>query len=250
MTRKLAPIAFLACSLAGTARASQLITNGGFETNGLAGWTVTTELGSFTGTGFYADTLTVTPESGTTTVGAESGKDYAVSDNAGGSGTAILSQTFIVPAGLSSVILSYGLFVNSYGGDIVNAAAGLDYSKGADQYGGVSLLSAGTSLFSTSAGVLTNFYQGTDSSATNPNAYTNYSYNITPLVGAGGTFILRFAEVNNQDILNLGVDNVSILTSTAAAPEPASVVLLFAAMGGVWLAIRLKPTPPASSPAE
>jgi hypothetical protein len=54
------------------------------------------QTGSFTGTGFYADSLTTTPESGSPTAGPKTGADYAVSDTSGGPGTAILSQTFTV----------------------------------------------------------------------------------------------------------------------------------------------------------
>jgi hypothetical protein len=174
-------------------------------------------------------------------VGPESGSYYAVSDSQG-TGTLILSQTFTVPTGAASVILSFGLFVNSYGGDIVNTVAGLDFSgtadpgNPADQYGAVSLLSSGASLFSTSTGVLSNFYQGTDSAANNPNHYTNYTDNITSLVGSGGTFTLRFAEVNNVNYLNMGVDNVSVVfTPTTATPEPSSIVLTLSALGAIWL---------------
>jgi hypothetical protein len=237
MIRLLARIGFLVCSATGIACASQLITNGGFETGSLSGWTVTGEAGSYAGSGFFASNSTTTPQSGSTTVGPESGSYYAVSDGVGPA-TEILSQTFTVPAGAASVILSFGLFVNSYGGDIVNTAAGLDFSGAANQYGVVSLLSSGASLFSTTTGVLGNFYQGTDSAATNPNHYTNYNDNITSLVEAGGTFTLRFAEVNNVNYLNMGVDNVSVVyTAATATPEPSSIVLTLSALGAIWFGI-------------
>jgi len=232
---------FLAFSAIGIAGASQLITNGGFEAGSLSGWTVTSEAGSYAGSSFFASTSTITPQSSSTTVGPESGSYYAVSDSKDYA-TLILSQTFTVPAGAASVILSFGLFVNSYGGDIVNTAAGLDFSgttdpnNPANQYGLVSLLSSGASLFSTTTGVLGNFYQGTDSAATNPNHYTNYTDNITSLVEAGGTFTLRFAEVNNVNYLNMGVDNVSVVyTPTTATPESSSIVLTFLGLGVIWL---------------
>jgi hypothetical protein len=235
MKKRLARIGFLVCSATGIACASQLITNGGFETGSLSGWTVTREAGSDPSVNFFASNSTITPQSSLTTVGPESGSYYALSDGQG-PGTLILSQTFTVPTGAASVVLSFGLFVNSYGGDIVNTAAGLDFSGAANQYGVVSLLSSGASLFSTTTGVLGNFYQGTDSAATNPNQYTNYSDNITSLVGAGGTFTLRFAEVNNVSYLNMGVDNVSVVyTAATATPEPSSIVLTLSALGAIWL---------------
>jgi hypothetical protein len=231
----------LAFSAAGIACASQLIINGGFETGSLSGWTVTSEAGSYPGSGFFASNSTTTPQSSSPTVGPESGSYYAVSDSQG-PGTLILSQTFTVPAGAASVILSFGLFVNSDGGDVVNTVAGLDFSGTTDpsdpanQYGVVSLLSSGASLFSTTAGVLGNFYEGTDNPMANPNPYTNYTDSITSLVEAGGTFTLRFAEVNNIEYLNMGVDNVSVVyTATTATPEPSSIVLTLAATGAIWV---------------
>jgi PEP-CTERM motif len=225
MKMKLARLVLLAYGSIGSTHASQLIINGGFETGTLSGWTVTTQAGSYPGSNFFATSSTTTPVSGSSTVGAKTGTYYAVSDNIGSS-TVILSEVFAVPSQPSSLILSYSLFVNSYGGTQINTSAGLDYNRIPSQFGIVSLLSAGTSLFSTSAGVLRNFYLGTDSLA-GANPYVNYSFDITSLVSAGGSYILRFGEVGNLDVLNLGVDNVSLdFTAAVAAPEPSSAVLL------------------------
>jgi hypothetical protein len=136
-----------------------------------------------------------------------------------------------VPGPASSVILSFNLFVDTYGGIQVNPI-GLDYSDGANQYARADLLQAGSSLFSTGTGVLRTFYSGADTVSANPNPYTTYSFNITSLVGAGGTFILRFAEVDNVDVLNMGIDNVSINYAAATSvPEPSSLVLAASSLG-------------------
>jgi hypothetical protein len=80
--------------------------------------------------------------------------------------------------------------------------AGLDWTVSmANQFARVDILSAGASPFDTGSGVLANFYLGADS-GDNPHAYTNYNFDITSLVGAGGTFQLRFAEVDNVDSFN------------------------------------------------
>lgn len=71
------------------------------------------------------------------------------------------------------------------------------------------------------AGVLANLYLTVDPGPT-PNPYTPYVFDITSTVGAGGTFQIRFAEVDNQFFLHQGVDNVSI-QFTAAPPVPAPV---------------------------
>src|SRR5207302_9584443 len=100
------------------------------------------------------------------------------------------------------------------------------------QHARVDILTAGASAFTTSAGVLQNFYLGTDAGA-NPHAYTSWSFDITSLVGAGGTFQLRFGEVDNQLFLNMGIDNVSIVSNPAGVPEPVSFAL--AALGVIGL---------------
>ena len=224
---KLAGIAFLAYAASRKGNATQVITNGGFETNGLSSWTVTNEAGSYAGDSFYALSSKTTPQSGSTTVGAESGMFYAVSDG-NDSGASALTQSFVVPGNAASVILSFGLFVNSADGNGTSIDPGddLNFSGAANQYGLVSLLSAGANTFATTSatGDLKNFYQGTDSGAV-PNNYTNYSFDITSLVSGGGTFTIRFAEVNNVDVLNLGVDNVSVVvTPKTTVPEPASAM--------------------------
>ncbi|CAN5196517.1 hypothetical protein BH20VER2_BH20VER2_12150 [soil metagenome] len=87
------------------------------------------------------------------------------------------------------------------------------------------------------ADILANFYLGVDPGA-NPNAYTNYSFDITSLAGAGGTFVLRFAEVDNQQFFNQGVDNVSINASPAGVPDNGSTFVLLGAGLLAMAAIR------------
>jgi len=230
----------LAYGYASLAHAGQLIVNGGFETGTLSGWTVASQSGSFPGSNFFALSGTITPQSGSSTVGPASGSFYAVSDG-NGPGTHALLQTFTVPGPASSVVLSFSLFANSYGGNFVNPI-GLDFTDGANQHARVDILSSGASTFTTTTGLLQNFYLGTDAGP-NPHAYTNYSFNITPLVGAGGAFQIRFAEVDNQNVFNLGVDNVSINSIAATGvPEPSSLALV--ALGFIWLTlVRFRRTP-------
>jgi PEP-CTERM motif len=88
----------------------------------------------------------------------------------------------------------------------------------------VDLLTAGATPFDTSAGVVANFYLGADSGP-NPHPFTSYLFDITNFVGSGGTFQIRFAEVDNQLFFHQGVDNVSIQQSEVV-PEPSTILLL------------------------
>jgi len=67
------------------------------------------------------------------------------------------------------------------------------------------------------------YYYGVDL-GTDPNPYISYVFDITALVGAGGTFQLRFAESDNQFFFNMGVDEVSV--QATPVPEPATLLLL------------------------
>ncbi len=69
---------------------------------------------------------------------------------------------------------------------------------------------------------MANYFLGVDGGP-DPHGFTSYLFDITALVGGGGTFRLRFAEVDNQSFFNHGVDNVSI---KATVPEPATLLLL------------------------
>jgi hypothetical protein len=220
----------------GAAYSSQLLTNGGFETGTFSGWTVVNQTGSFPGSNFFVVAGTTTPQSGLTTVGPASGSFYAVSDGIG-PGAHALIQTFTVPAPASTVILSFDLFANSYAAPVVNPI-GLDFTDGANQHARVDILRAGASPFDTGAAVLQNFFLGADA-GTNPHAYTSRTFDITALVGGGGTFELRFAEVDNLLTFNLGVDNVSVnFTAATCAPEPGSTMMTALGICGLWLLLQ------------
>ena len=209
----------------------QLITNGDFEAGSLAGWTVTDRAGG-SGTWSWDSPGTTTPLSGQPTQStAANGRGYAVSDQPG-PGTHVLSQAFTVNPS-SSVILSFDMFVNDWDSGPIFGGQGLDHNGAANQFARVDIMSSGAGAFDTGAGVLANYFIGVDAGA-DPNPFTSYLFDITGLVGGGGNFVLRFAEVDNQFFFNMGVDNVSI----QAVPEPASLLLL--GMGAAGFAARLR----------
>lgn len=206
---------FALAAFAASAQGAELIVNGGFETGTIAGWTEINQNGG----SFSATSGNTTPLTGMATVGAASGTYYAVSDQ-GGPGVRGLIQNFTVGAGLTTT-LSFDMFVNDSDGGPILGDGTLDSNGGPKQFASVQLLSGGAGDFDTGAGVLATFYIGVDPQNNNPNPYTSYSFDISSLVAAGGTYRLRFAEVDNQLFLNQGVDNVSV-QAVSGVPGPAA----------------------------
>lgn len=194
----------------------ELIGNGGFETGDAAGWTITDG-----GSGTFDVTDQLTPTFSTTfdTVGSSEGSFYAVSSQTG-PGTHALAQSFTVPSQALSVSLSFDMFVQTGTAEIIDPI-GLDHTGPDNQHARVDVLATGSGAFDTGAGVLQNFYLGIDGDPTQP--YTSYAFDITDLVGAGGTYVLRFAQTDNLGFFNQGVDNVSI--EFIPIPEPSTLVL-------------------------
>jgi hypothetical protein len=213
---------------------TELITNGGFETGAFTGWTVTDQAGG-SGSWFVDTPGTWTPLSGHLTVGGGSGAFYAVSDQTG-PGTHSLTQAFTVPWPALSATLSFDMFVNDWDSGAIINPAGLNYTAVPNQHARVDILTTAAGAFDTGAGVLANYYLGVDGGP-DPHGFTHYAFDITSIVGAGGTFQLRFAEVDNQSYFNQGVDNVSILVEPV--PAPGAILLAGIGVGVVgWLRRR------------
>jgi hypothetical protein len=220
------------------AKAGELIVNGGFETGSLSGWTETDQAG---GSGsWFVNSSTTSPMSGFLTPGPAGGSFYALTDQTG-PGSHSLVQAFTVAAG-STVNLSFDMFSNNQSGVkfAVGGASDLDFSAGPNQHARVDILAAGAGPFDTAGGVVTNLYNDSSllpNGGTNP--WVHYSFDITAAVGGGGTFQLRFAEVDNQFYFQQGVDNVSIIATSGSVPEPAGITLLGLGTMGVAV-VRLR----------
>ncbi len=192
----------------------ELIVNGGFETGNFNGWTKTVLTPS--SGDFFVVSGRILPVSGLSAVGPRSGIFYGVDDQSG-PGTHVLLQSFTVQASSTKWVLSFDLFANNYSTSTIVDPIGLDHRTVPNQHARVDLLRTGATPFDTGAGVLRNFYLGSDP-GTNPHPYRRYEFDITEQVGAGGTFQLRFAVTNNQLFFNLGVDNVSLAGASCDAP--------------------------------
>ncbi len=226
-----ASIALLTMSnFACTAQAVDLITNGGFESGNFSGWTIATEFSATSydnnvtapASNFYVQNNSlVTPVSGLSTIGPATGNFYALADSTT-PGANVLIQNFTVPLFTTALSLSFDMFTYDWYG---NGATGtsLNYLDTPNQHVRVDLLRSDAPNFDTSGTyVLLNIFDGLQVNG-NPPAWQNYVSNLMPFVTPGSTYRLRFGAVDNQFVLNMGVDNVSL--NATVIPEPSSVVL-------------------------
>jgi hypothetical protein len=213
-----------AVAVTGTARAD-LLTNGGFETGTFAGWTIANQTGSFPGSNWFIQTGTASPVNGFSVPAPPQGTHAAMADQ-GGSGSHALLQSFTVTPG-SKVILTFDIYVNNFGGFF--SPASLDFTTIPNQQARVDILTAGATPFALGSAVLQNVFDPT----VNTTGYVLETFDITSAIGGGGTFQLRFVEVDNQNFFTLGVDAVSIVATPAAVPEPGSWILMATVVVGV-----------------
>lgn len=218
----------------GNAQSAELLTNGNFESGSFAGWTASV-LGGSSGNLSIDTPGTSTPVSGqpsSAAGGGAHGNFYAVSDQTG-PGTYALIQSFSVNAG-QTILLNFDMFANDWSnrGPIIGPQ-GLSHIGAANQHVRVDILSGAATAFQTGAAVLANLYSGVDVGL-DPNPFTHYVFDISSIVAGGGTFQLRFAQVDNQSFFNMGVDNVSL----TAVPEPASLLLAGIGLAGLGFVRR------------
>jgi hypothetical protein len=206
------------------AAALELIANGGFE-SGFTGWTLVDQVGSEPG--FALQTGTASPVLGFPVPPPPEGVQAAMTD-AAGPGSHLLYQDFVVPALVSNAMLTVMLYVNNQAIDFF-APAHLDFATAdLNQQARVDILVAGADPFSVAAGdVLFNAF-ATVSGDPLTVGYLTYTFDLTALLGAnlGQSLRLRFAEVDNVNLFNFGVDAVSLVVDEQRVPEPATWLLV------------------------
>jgi hypothetical protein len=214
------------------ASADQLIVNGGFEAGG-APWFVQSSAGAPAG-GFVNSTAFVTA-SGYPTVGPASGTHYAQGEAANGPGTYALFQTFTDPLTAISATLSFDMFVNDVFGSTYGTPSG---------FGQADLL-AGSANAITGVPIAVFYNADTfQSDPGTPNPYVHVSLDITADLIPGLTYKIRFLDSSSTGPLDVGVDNVSIITTNLTpTPEP-KLAFPIAFLAGIFVCVyrvRRKP---------
>lgn len=214
-----------------SASAVELITNGGFEADGVdvyspdpvTGWTASSD-GIIGGAGVIG--AAISPGSGFAVPGPASGNFYAFLDGAQPSANAI-SQTFST-IGVTAATLTFKLFSLDAQGVGSTQTSDLDYTSFPNQYLRVDLLKASAGAFDTGASVVANLLSADGSLI---GAYADYSFDLTPWLAAGGTYQLRFASVGNVGPLVVGIDDVSL--DVRPVPEPSTWAMLAAGLAAL-----------------
>jgi hypothetical protein len=232
-TLPLAAIAALSMAAFGAHAATNLLSNGDFETGNYTGWNINTQPGSDGALSVVANNGGTSPVSGFAyAVNATGGNSFSITDQ-GGPGSYALTQSFTL-ASASTVTISFQMFANNQAAGTFNN--GRDYTTSPNQNAEVDLLVGGADAFTNAAAdiVSTLYGPGADAAA-NPNPWSSFS---STLALAAGTYQIRFAETDNQLFFQLGVDNVSVTASTV--PEPDSMLLMLAGLGVVATIARRK----------
>jgi hypothetical protein len=217
------------------ASAANLLSNGGFETGDLTGWTFNALAGS-SGTGTVIANGAAAPNSGNPTSVNAGGGNWVYATGQNGPGTYELKQAFTLAVG-GSITIKFDHFADDYSGTVIVDPIGLDHTGPANQHARVDLLLGSAADFSTAAGdVIANYYLGADATAA-PSPWTSYSFTTTL---AAGTYFIRFGQTDNQFFFTQGVDNVSVVSG--AIPEPATWAMLIAGFGLVGGALRRRAT--------
>lgn len=213
------------------AYAVDLITNGNFE-SGFTSWTRLDQLGSEGS--FSLQSGTTSPVIGIDVPSPPEGAFAAMTD-AEGPGSHVLYQDFVVSAS-SAFTLRFSLFTGNLASDFTVASLNLlDFSTPLlNQQARVDIMTTSADPFSVDAAdVLQNLFT-TMPGDPMPAGYTTFSFDLTALLTTrqGETLRLRFAEVDNVDIFNFGVDDVSLRTERPSTvpetlPWPAHVVSVF-----------------------
>ena len=216
----------LGLAITSPVHAIPVIANGGFEA-GLTSWTKSDQLGS-EGT-FFSQSGTSSPVNGNPVPAPPEGTMAAMTD-AQGPGSHILYQDFAATPG--GAALSFSLFIGNRADQFATPAS-LDFSTPTlNQQARVDILKNTADPFSVAAtDVLLNLYQ-TKVGDLLVSGYNTIATDISALLAAhaGETLRLRFAETDNVLTFQLGVDNVRFDPISAPIPEPASMLLLGAAL--------------------
>ena len=115
--------------------------------------------------------------------------------------------------------VSFNFFANNWAGSSANN--GRDFNTTPNQNAEVDILSGGASPFTNNPADIVRVLYGPGADAgSNPHPWTSYSIDLGAL--ASGVYQIRFAETDNVNTFNVGIDNVDV---NVTVPGPIARVL-------------------------
>jgi hypothetical protein len=204
--------AIFLCFSVSTANTTELIVNGGFETGDLSGWTVDNQ-GTFGHWLVYSGTtlplssnIFYPPPQGT----------YAAAFDQSSPSSSVMYQDVILPQGETATLV-FIYYYHNYAGIAIPTPDTLDpVSPPSNQQFRIDLMKPSADPFSVDpTDILQNFVQLSPGDASTLMPMT-VSSDISTF--SGQTVRLRFAAVDNEFYLNVGIDAVSIQTSGLPIP--------------------------------
>lgn len=221
--------------------AAQAIVNGSFEQNGGAGtstftgWTVVDQPNS--AGSWFAQTGTTTPLTSALVPSPPAGKFAAMTDQTFPM-SSVLYQDVAIPAG--GATLSFDMFYKSAVPlsdpgtlDNINLGSGIQGFR-------IDLMNPSAATFDTGSGVVANIYITKAGDPVTNSGYRRIFYQVGSQFG-GQTLRIRFAEIDDDSFLNLGIDNVTLGPPAIAAPALglwALWAMIAAFIGAGWFATR------------
>lgn len=243
--------------LAGMAQAGvvDLITNGDFETGDFSGWS-TAKTPTAAGDFFIVPITpagTASPLNAFSVPGNPAGGSFAAMSEQTGPNAVALTQVFTVPVDTVKLELSFTNFIDDYSGlspvgppfpgDPGKLGPELDETLvSPSQFVLFDFLVAGADPLMTLPGdvvaTVTNPFPA-PMFAPGANPWLDSGvFDLTGALAPGGTYMLRFGEVDNAGDLLAGLDNVSLKATTAPIPLPPALPLLAAGVLGLGLLRR------------
>lgn len=215
------------------------IVNGGFE-DGLAGWTVADQAGSEGS--FALQSGTRSPVTATRVPRPGEGRNAAMTD-AGAGGSHVLYQDFLQATPVTRAMLSFDVFVGNRADAFhLPEVPTLDWATAVlNQQARADILVAGSDPFSLAAADLLANLFATGLGDPLVSGYNRVEVDITDLLNANlnTALRLRFAEVDNVNLFQFGVDNVVLaIGDPAEVPEPATALLILAGLAAAGMGAR------------
>ena len=207
------------------------IVNGSFE-GGMASWTVVDQVGSEGS--FTVQSGGRSPVTDTEVPSPPEGSNAAMTD-AGAGGSHVLYQDVRQSAPVARALLSFDLFIGNRADAFqVPEPATLDWATPLlNQQARVDILAGGSDPFSLAAADLLMNLFATGAGTPLVSGYNRFEFDITSLINANlnQSLRLRFAEVDNVNLFQFGVDNVVLAFDVPAqVPEPGSLMLVLAGL--------------------